>query len=114
MNMLTTRNHRAATRYDDWFDHMFRPLNLAGFTKKYDHYVTEIDVPGFGKGDLDLTVKEGVIFVSGKKENRSLYHEILIPEHADIDMASAETENGILRISIPVLEDAKPKRIEVK
>lgn len=114
MNALTTRNHRAATRFDDWFDHMLRPLNLGGFVKRDDNYVTEIDVPGFGKDDLDLTIKEGMIFVTGKVDYRSVYHEILIPDHADLGRASAETSNGVLKISIPVVEEAKPKKIEIK
>ncbi|HSR63885.1 MAG TPA: Hsp20/alpha crystallin family protein, partial [Gammaproteobacteria bacterium] len=44
----------------------------------------------------------------------NFYRRLALPDVADADRISAEGRNGVLEISIPKSEKAKPRRIEVK
>ncbi len=95
-----------------------------------DGWVVEAEVPGFGKDDLTISIENGVLTISGatrqeSTENQERYHlrerhagqitrSVVLPESADAERVDAKLENGVLTLTIPVREEAKPRRIEVK
>ena len=103
-----------------------------------DVYATEDQVvilaamPGMRPDDLDLTIHENTITISGKIANVAesegtkgatwYVHELwsgdvrrslTLPFPVDSDRADARFEQGILRVTLPKAESAKPRKITV-
>jgi HSP20 family protein len=106
------------------------------FTPKVDVVETEnefevtVDLPGMKREDVHVEVKDGDLWISGtraeeKEEKGKTYHRVErrygefrrvfpLPTTVDGDKMVAKYDNGVLRITAPKMEEAKPKRIEVK
>ena len=85
------------------------------------------DIPGATKEALDVTVDKGILTVSApvslsmpgrplytEFEFAHYYRQFSIPETLDHEKAKAELNNGILSLTIPLAEVAKPRKIEIK
>jgi HSP20 family protein len=99
-------------------------------TESEKNYILRADVPGLDKKDLSVTVENGVLTIKGeKKEERKTekdryYHfersygkfsrSFALPEEVDSEHIEAKMENGVLELSLPKIENARPKAIEVK
>lgn len=95
-----------------------------------DAYYVELSVPGFTPENLDITVQENVLTVSGEikqQEQRQdrTYHRVerrhgsftrsvTFPTNIKADAISASCSNGILSIEIPKAEEVKPRKISVQ
>ncbi len=93
-------------------------------------YYLEIDLPGVKKENIEISVNDGVLTVSGerkleKKEEKPNYTKIesffgrferafKLPSDADVDNIEAKYEDGVLKIFIPKKQKPEGKRIEVK
>ncbi len=93
-------------------------------------YHLEMDVPGLSEKDIEVQVKENLLTISsrkeerqGRKENGYLIRErrtgvfsrsFLLPEDVERERIEARFQNGVLSIDLPRQEKALPKRIEVK
>ena len=94
-------------------------------------YRISVAVAGFGEGDLDVTVKENTLTITGKnqreekdeKARKYLYHGIagrafrLAFALADsVRVSGASVENGLLHVDLErvVPEEAKPRTIEIR
>lgn len=92
--------------------------------------MVKAELPEVKKEDVTVSVENNVLMIHGerkfeenvKKEN---YHRVerrygeftrsfTLPGFADASKINAEFKDGILRVSIPKREEAKPKQIEVK
>jgi HSP20 family protein len=87
------------------------------------------DVPGTDASSVDVTVDDGVLSVSAKRhEERAENDEFIVreramgtftrrltlPKNLDADAVEAAYRNGVLEVRIPVAEQAKPRKIEVR
>lgn len=95
-----------------------------------DKWVIEAEVPGIARDDLNITVENGVLTIGGKyaeetKNENAEYHvrerrtgefsrSFRLPKTADSENVTAELVNGVLTLTIPTREEAKPRRIELK
>ncbi len=97
-----------------------------------DAYFIEIDLPGVKKEDIEIDVKDNVLTVSGERKvkeemKEENYYKIesrygkftrsfTLPKNVNVDKISANSENGVLEIKIPKLEEVKkePKKIAIK
>lgn len=95
-----------------------------------DEYVLEMELPGFGGDEVDVSVERGVLAVSGmhraeEEEEGRTYHvrersherftrTFTLPQSVNADDVHADLENGILTVRLPKMAEAKPRRIEVK
>ncbi len=95
-----------------------------------DAYLVEVDVPGMKKEDVHIEVHDDVLTIKGERKNdheekREDYHrierqygsfrrEVVVPGGFQYDAVNAKFEDGVLRVTLPKREDAKPRRIEVK
>ena len=91
--------------------------------------VLTADVPGVQLEDIAIQIEDGTLSFSGKrefekKEANGAYHRIersygsfhrafTLPETVDFEQVSAGYENGVLKITLPKKEVAKPKTIKV-
>jgi len=91
-----------------------------------DKYVLEMALAGYKKGDIDVTVNDGVLTVKGKsseeKEDfvhrgiarRAFMKQLQLSEY--VECKGAKLEDGILKVELNYdpPEDKKPKQITVK
>jgi len=87
-----------------------------------------IDLPGVKKGDVAIQVDETDTLIIRAKNSHvepegaamrqyrigNYYRAFQISDDYDKDKVQAKLENGLLQITIPKKESAKPKRIEIK
>lgn len=92
-----------------------------------DKFVIEFDLPGVTKDSLNLDVERNVLTVHAERPERSGEQEMLaserprgvfsrqlfLGENLDTNAIEAHYENGVLRVTIPVAERAKPRKIEI-
>lgn len=99
-------------------------------TEGEKNYLIRADVPGLDKKEISVTVDNGVLTIEGeKKQERKTdegcyYHfersfgkfsrSFALSEDVDSEHIEAKMENGVLELSIPKTEKARPKAIEVK
>ena len=95
-----------------------------------DNVVVKAELPGMKKEDIEVTLHEGVLSVTGerksehKEEEGGLYRTersygrfmraIRLPAPVAGDKVKADYKDGVLTITLPKTEEAKPKQIDVK
>lgn len=79
-------------------------------------FLVRLDVPGVGKDDFDIRVHDRLLTVEGRRAHGgwSYHRSFTLSRDLDVEGISAEANNGVLTVSIPKAEKAKPKQIEVK
>ena len=82
--------------------------------KTEDGWNVEIPVPGFKPDQIDVTVEDRVLTVSGKTERRSFQRSIMLPEGVDSEAIDAKVEHGMLTLGLHLHPKAQPRKIEVK
>jgi HSP20 family protein len=112
----------------DFFDHGWSP---AVDVKEDDQaYHIEADLPGMKKEDVEVTVVDNVVTIKGERKHEEEkkekgYHRIErrygtfersfeLPGGFQGDKIEARFDNGVLHMTLPKREEAKPKQIEVK
>lgn len=126
--------------FDDLFDDGFfrgkeRNLMKTDIREKKDKYVIEVDLPGFDKENINLSLKNGYLNISASTskeenddENEKYVHQerfygecsrsFYVGDDVKEEDINAEFKNGILKIDIPKkeerLETNETKQIEIK
>ncbi|HEC79287.1 MAG TPA: Hsp20/alpha crystallin family protein [candidate division WOR-3 bacterium] len=88
------------------------------------------ELPGMKKEDIKVTVKDNILSVSGERKQEKetkdkTFHRIEryygkfcrsieLPSEVDPDKVKATYKDGVLNITLPKPESAKPKQIEVE
>lgn len=91
-----------------------------GFTldKLSNEYICEIEVPGFSKEDLDVSVKTEdlgeLITIKGNSDKRKAETSVWVPSAADASLAKASAKNGLLTIAVPLKNNFQPKKLKVE
>ena len=93
-----------------------------------DQFMVHFDLPGADPSSIELTVEKNVLTVKAERRwQRSEGDEILVSERPqgsftrqlflgetlDTDNINANYENGVLTLTIPVAERAKPRKVEI-
>jgi HSP20 family protein len=93
-----------------------------------DAAVFAVDLPGVGKGDVTIQVDEtDSLVIRGKNSHKepenvvlrqyntgNYYRAFQISEDYDKEKINAKLENGLLVVTVPKREEAKPRKIEIK
>ena len=99
-------------------------------TEADDSYVITVEIPGVRKQDLTLECREGVLTVRGEKKSSreeekergrllersygAFSRSLSLPADADLDKVAASFHDGVLRVEIRKVPEAKPKAIAIK
>lgn len=97
----------------------FAPTMNGGFagmevSRTETGYAIEIPVAGFKPEQIDVTLEDGVLTISGKNEKRSFTRSISVPDDVDEERIEAQVEHGMLALTLTLLPKAQPKKIAVK
>lgn len=94
-----------------------------------DAFIVEAAVPGIKSDDLNITVENNVLTISGElreeaERKERNYHRVerrfgkfqrslALPNSVKADTINATLSDGVLRVEIPKAEEVKPRRITV-
>lgn len=95
-----------------------------------ENVIAEMAIPGIDAEKINISIENDVLTVSGsvrekeeikkedyyRKEIRegSFSRSVILPMAVKADRAEANYKKGILKITMPKSEEAKPKKIEIK
>jgi HSP20 family protein len=92
-----------------------------------DNFVVEFDLPGVDPGSIDLDVERNVLTVKAERDRISddaetiaterprgvFSRQLFLGDTLDVERVAASNNDGVLRLRIPVAEQAKPRKIEI-
>jgi HSP20 family protein len=96
--------------------------------REHDVFVVEFDMPAVDADSIDLDVERNVLTVRAERKQptgpnvellvaerpRGVFsRQVILGDALDTDRISASYQAGVLRLSIPVAERAKPRKISI-
>jgi HSP20 family molecular chaperone IbpA len=118
MRFLTSQVAPRAFTYN-FFDEVEKMLNQqmvvnANITEEEDNYIVTMDVPGVSKQDINIDIRQNTLNISGTRKNFGEFNRTFaLPQSVDVQKVEATLENGVLELTLPKAESAKPRRIEI-
>jgi HSP20 family protein len=111
--VLGTTNRPAVMAMDAW--------------REGDTFVIEFDLPGVARDSVDLDVERNVLTVRAERlgsngdwemlaaeRPRGMYsRQLVLGDNLDLDRIEAAYQDGVLRLTVPVAERAKPRKIAI-
>jgi HSP20 family protein len=103
----------------------FMPMDLY---RSGDHHVLHADLPGIDPGSVDVSVDNNVLSIAAERSERSeegvqwiaserftgtFLRQIALGDGIDAEKISATYANGVLTVSLPVADRAKPRRVSI-
>jgi HSP20 family protein len=104
----------------------FMPMDLY---KLDDHYVLSADLPGVDPGSIDVDVDrgtltltahrtapdtDGVQWISSERFAGTYRRQLALGDGVDSERISASYDNGVLSVTIPLAERAKPRKVQIR
>jgi HSP20 family protein len=132
-------NSRSVGNFENWFDQILsdvprksglsdlfweksldRRVAVDLFDDEKSYYV-KAELPGLEKKDVNVELENLVLTINAERlqkqgeeeQNINLSRSIDLPEDIDVDKVKATMESGVLTISVPKTEAAKPKAITI-
>ncbi len=93
-----------------------------------EEFIVHFDLPGVDPSSIDLTVEKNVLTVSAKRERvfgegddvlvserpvGEFRRTLFLGETLDTDNIHADYDQGVLTLTLPVAEKAKPRKVEI-
>jgi len=111
----------------DWNAGVFPPINI---TQDQDNYYLRAELPGIKANELAISAHSDRVSIAGRRdihneEGRVSYHRkeraegsfnrtLSVPTQIDAGRVEARYADGILSVTLPKAEEAKPRQIAVK
>ncbi len=122
-----TTNDPYAPRTEDSFGTWAPPVDIF---EKHDQLVIRAEIPGVQKDDVDVRIENGVLTLHGERKQEAEFEEekayrmervygtftrtFSLPTTVDSAKVTATYRDGVLEVSIPKVETAKPKKVEIQ
>ncbi|MDF3292702.1 Hsp20/alpha crystallin family protein [Streptomyces silvisoli] len=133
-----------AAEFDELFDRMNRFLEsaaavpsvavrgawvpLADMQETDEAYVIEVELPGIKRQDIDVQLSERELCITGEYKEREregtlrratrrtghFEYRALLPSEVKTEKISASLTDGVLTVTVPKAQAAKPRHIEIK
>ncbi len=96
--------------------------------RRGDQFMVHFDLPGVDASSIDLTVERNVLTVRAERRYERqegdevvvserpqgvFTRQLLLSDTLDGERISASYDDGVLTVTIPVAEQAKPRRVEI-
>jgi HSP20 family protein len=94
-----------------------------------DNVVAIVELPGMRKEDIEISLHDGTLTIGGERKSRTesngetaarterftgkFRRSITLPTRVDANKVNATYTDGILTVTLPKAEEAKPKQIQV-
>jgi HSP20 family protein len=94
-----------------------------------DNIIVHAELPGMKKEDIDISLHEGCLSISGERKSEKEHKDaevyrserfvgrfqrtVSLPSAVDAEKVKASYKDGVLTITLPKTEEAKPKHIDV-
>ncbi len=94
-----------------------------------DNYIFRAELPGLKREEIDVSLQDGALVISGERKvekveegvevhRQERYYgkfqrTLTLPEPVAADKVKAEYKDGVLTVTLPKTEAAKPKKIDV-
>ncbi|MBV9008466.1 MAG: Hsp20/alpha crystallin family protein [Verrucomicrobia bacterium] len=93
-----------------------------------DNVVARVELPGMRKEDIEISLHDGMLTISGERKSEiseadkaartecyvgKFRRSVSLPTQVDANKVSANYRDGILTVTLPKAEEAKPKQIQV-
>jgi HSP20 family protein len=93
-----------------------------------DNIVAVVELPGMRKEDIEISLQDGTLIISGERKEETsqengatrterctgkFRRSITLPTRVDANKVSATYKDGILTVTLPKAEEAKPKQIQI-
>ena len=93
-----------------------------------DNVVVRVELPGMRKEDIEISLQDGMLTISGERNSETaegdkaerteryvgkFRRSISLPTQVDASKVTATYRDGILTVTLPKAEEAKPKQIQV-
>lgn len=126
------------TRYDPLrtFDHLLRQTGIGDrfFSlpmdafRRGDEFIVELDLPGVERDSIDVTVERNVLQITANRSPRhdendyvlaaerpygTMTRQLFLDRSVDTEAIEASYDDGVLRLVIPVAEEAKPRKVAI-
>jgi HSP20 family protein len=93
-----------------------------------DRFIIEFDLPGVNPQSVDLDVERNVLTVSAERMAHNgdwemlaserprgrFSRQLVLGDNLDLDRIEASYEAGVIRLTVPVAEKAKPRKIQLQ
>jgi HSP20 family protein len=95
-----------------------------------EHFYVKAELPGMRKEDIEISLHNGALSISGERKAENTYENaethrterffgrfqrsISLPSAIAADQVKAHYKDGVLTVTLPKTEEAKPKQIDVK
>ena len=90
-------------------------------------YIVEVELPGVSKRDIDVSLSDQVLSISGERTEKErvgiirrrvrsigrFYYEVRLPEPVDDHGLTAKLEDGVLTVRVPKTATTKGQRVDV-
>jgi HSP20 family protein len=96
--------------------------------RRKDEVVVHVDLPGFDRDDVELTVERNVVSIRAERRpaheegdevivderpHGTFTRQLFLGDNLDANKLSAEYDRGVLILTIPIAEASKPRRIQL-
>lgn len=115
---------------DRWFGSALSDFVSPAFENRFpvdlyedkDHTYVRAELPGVNRDDINVEMVNGYLTINATRkvkgqdgeESFALTRSVAIPEDVHADKVSAAYENGVLTVTLPKKEEAKPRKISVE
>jgi HSP20 family protein len=98
--------------------------------QRNDAIVVRADLPGMNADDIDVTIEDGMLVISGERQQErreelegvvrsevsygTFYRTIPLPDGADENNIAAVVRNGVLEVVVPVSKTQTGRRVQVR
>jgi HSP20 family protein len=122
------------TTFDPFANDFRRRLTRAGSVlpldgvRRENDVLLRFDVPGIDPASIEITVDRGVLQVSAKRQEEhgdsdrffvrerpmgTVTRRVYLSDSLNADGVEASYANGVLEVTVPVAERAKPRKVEI-
>jgi HSP20 family protein len=114
-------------RTEDSFGAWAPPVDIF---ERQDHLVIRAEIPGVEMEDMDIRIENGVLTLHGERKQETEVQEqnayrmeriygmftrsFSLPTTVDAAKVTATYKDGVLEVTVPKIETAKPKKVEIK